>query len=103
MGTCSSVTKKALQKKYHRTIEELSGYVGINLVHPEDIKKMIKKMEDSTIPEPEDPPEDCSMTKKEIWKKQISNYVKRVEMYNKNKNKLYSVIWGQCSDTMKKN
>ena len=58
-------------------------------------------MEDSTIPEPEDPPEECSMTKKEIWKKQISNYVKRAEMYNENKNKLYSVIWGQCSDTMK--
>ena len=26
------------KKQYHRTIEELSGYVGINLVHPEDIK-----------------------------------------------------------------
>ena len=27
--------------------------------------------------------------------------VKRAEMYNENKNKLYSVIWGQYSDTIK--
>ena len=45
--------------------------------------------------------EGCFLTKKEIWKKQVSNYVKCVEMYDKNKNNLYSVIWGLCSDTMK--
>ena len=62
---------------------------------------MIKKMEDTTIPEPNDPQKDCNMTKTEIWKKQVSSYVKRAESYLENKSKLYSVIWGQCSETMK--
>jgi len=66
------------------------------------MKEMIKKLEDTNIPELEDPPKDCNMTKTEIWKKQVSSHVKRAELYKENKSKLYSVIWGQCSDdTMK--
>jgi len=59
---------------------------------PKIIKKMITKMEDTTIPEPEDPPKDCNMTKTEIWKKQVSSYIKRAEMYKENKSKQYFVI-----------
>ena len=58
-------------------------------------------MEATTIPEAEDPPKDCNMTKTEIWKKQVSSYMKRAALYKENKSKLYSMIWGQCSDMMK--
>ena len=58
---------------------------------------MIKKTKDTTIPKPEDPPKDCNITQIKILKKQVSSYVKRPEVYQENKSKLYAVIWGQYS------
>ena len=49
-------------------------------------------MEDTAIPQLEDPPKNCNMTKTEIWKKQVSSYFKRAEMYKENNSKSYSVI-----------
>jgi hypothetical protein len=87
--------------QFNRTIEELDGYVGINFKHSEDIKKMVKTMEDKEFTEPKDPKDDATKTQLKIWEKSVENYVKRTDTYEDNKSTLYSVLWGQCSDTMK--
>ena len=65
------------------------------------VKKMIKKIKDTVIAMPVDPKDDASKTELNIWYKMIESYVKRIETYAENKITLYSVLWVQCSDTMK--
>ena len=89
------------KNQFNRTVEELDGYIGINLKHSEDIKKMVKKMKDTVITVPTDPKSTATKTELKIWDKTVESYVKRIDMYAENKSTLYSVLWGQCSDTMK--
>ena len=58
-------------------------------------------MKDTVIAMPVDPKDDASKTKLKNWEKMIESYVKRIDTYAENKSTLYSVFWGQCSDTMK--
>ena len=58
-------------------------------------------MKDTVISMPVDPKDDASKTELKIWDKIIERYVKRIDTYAENKSTLYSVLWGQCSDTMK--
>ena len=37
---------------------------------------------------------------KEIWKKHMSMYCERVNMYNKNSQRVYSLLYGQCTESM---
>ena len=62
---------------------------------------MIKKMKDTVIAMPVDPKDDASKTELKIWDKMIESYVKRIDTYAENKSTLNSILWGQCSDTMK--
>ena len=89
------------KNQFNRTVEELDGYIGNNLKHSEDVKKMVKKMKDTVIAMPVDPKDDASKTELKIWDKRIESYVKRIDTYAENKSTIYSVLWGQCSDTMK--
>ena len=41
-----------------------------------------------------------SMGKKRMYKKKIDKYLDREEGYKSNVNKLYNVIWSQCSKSM---
>ena len=88
------------KNQFNRTVEELDGYIGINLKHSEDVKKMVKKMKDTVIAMPVDPKDDASKTELKIWDKMIESYVKRIDTYAENKSTLYSVLWGQFTDKM---
>ena len=89
------------KNQFARTIEELSNYVGLNFKHhPDDIKKMIQNMVDTTLSPPTDPTTNATQTQTLIWTKEVDLYVKRKETYSSNKCALYSVVWGQCSPTM---
>jgi hypothetical protein len=89
------------KNQFARTIEELSNYVGLYFKHhPDDIKKMIQNMVDTTLSPPTDPVAGATQTQTLIWTKEVDLYVKRKETYSPNKCALYSVVWGQCSPTM---
>ena len=60
------------KNQFNRTVEELDGYIGINLKHSKDVKKMIKKMKDTVIAMPVDPKDDASKTELKIWEKMIA-------------------------------
>ena len=90
------------KNQFNRIVEELDGYIGtINLKHSEDIKMMVKKMDDTVITVPMDPKSTATKTELKIWDKTVESYVKRIDLYAENKSTIYSVLWGQCSDTMK--
>ena len=54
------------KNQFNWTVEELDGYIGINLKHSEDVKKMVKKMKDTVIAMPVDPKDDASKTELKI-------------------------------------
>lgn len=36
-----------------------------------------------------------------VWKKQVANYVEKLEQVEQNTKALFAIIWGQCSESMK--
>jgi hypothetical protein len=84
------VTEK---KQFARTMEELDGYIGLHFKsHPADIKKLIKVMENTKIPMPNDHTNNAAKTEVRIWEKEVDWFVKQRETYISNKCALYSVI-----------
>ena len=63
------------KNQFNQTVEELDGYIRINLKHSEDVKKMVKKMKDTVIAMPVDLKDDASKTELKIWDKMIEIYV----------------------------
>ena len=67
---------------------------------------MLKHEKEYTFNKPSQPSSSGATTRsqdaieQDIYKEQIKMYVSRRERYMENKDKLYSVIWGQCSDTI---
>ena len=62
---------------------------------------MVKKLDDKVFTVPTDPKSTATKTELKIWDKTVESYVKRIDLYAENKSTLYSVLWGQCTDTMK--
>ena len=88
--------------QFTQTMEELdNNYVGLHFKHhPSNIKKMMKLMQDTEIPEPTDNEDWASKTAVRIWDQEVIMYCKQVGTYKTNKCALYSVVWGQCSEAM---
>jgi hypothetical protein len=60
---------------------------------------MIENMRDFNFVRPQDPPDNASQFDIRSWKKQLDLYWKRRGVYQDNKMKLFSLIWGQSSKT----
>ena len=57
-------------------MEELDNYVGLHFKHrPSDIKKMMKLMQDTDIPEPTDHEDGASKTAVCIWEQEVTMHV----------------------------
>ena len=64
---------------------------------------MLKHKQDFVLARPSAPSgstRSSSTVEQDIYKEKIKGYVARMEKYSENKHKLYSVIWGQYSDSM---
>ena len=67
-------TKK---NQFTQTMEELDNYVGLHFKHhPSNIKKMMKLMQDTEIPEPTDNEDWASKTAVRIWDQEVIMYCK---------------------------
>ena len=51
--------------------------------------------------QPSDPPEGCSRTVTKIWEIEITKYIKRRDKIQANLKKLFSLVWGQCTELMR--
>ena len=57
----------------------------------------MKKEFEFTKPIKPNPP---TQEDEDIYKERVKIYVSRKDRYEENKDKLYSIIWGQCSNAM---
>ena len=91
-----SETKSVLQ--FTRTQEQLIRYFSCTYKRSEDMKWMIKNLEDREFEEPEEPTKFRSeVVKDKVFHKLIEMYIAREQAYEEAKSKLWEVIWYQCT------
>ena len=86
---------------YEQFVDKINQYVLGNYKDGSDIKCLLKKLENpmDTLKKylPEDIDENASAVKKEIQKEEIKQYVARKTNLRRNIEKVFGLIWGQCS------
>ena len=93
---------EAVQKnQYSRTIDEIAGYIGLNFKKfPADIKKMVTTLTETKIVKPIALSSSADSIDKRIWENEVDMYATQIAAYKNNKCALYSLVWGQCSESM---
>ena len=96
--------------EYHKTIEQLTGYAGKEFKFSMDMQSLIDDLVEPNMTAPvypdiikaedgSDKPPNTGDVR--IWEKKYDLFLKREMMFENNKNKLFSIIWGQCTQSMK--
>ena len=89
---------------YEQFVDKINQYVLGNYKDGSDIKCLLKKLEDpmDTLKKylPEDIDENASAVEKEIQKEEIKQYVARKTNLRRNIEKVFGLIWGQCSSSL---
>ena len=97
--------------RYLRTLNEIARYAGATLRHGGDIQRTIEESKIFRIPMPSRPtPVDEDSNEEEIlvhefetdvYQEKVKNFVKRKSTLQDNMSKMYSLLWGQCSEPMR--
>ena len=92
----------ANQTQFTKTCEALAEYIARNVKNPGDMMSIAKELKAPNVKKPAQ----ISSTEKDlltlaVWKKQVANYVERLEQVEQNTKALFAIIWGQCSESMK--
>ena len=92
--------------EYHKTIEQLTGYAGKEFKVTMDTQTLIDDLVEPNVTAPDypdtikaddgsDKPPNTDDVR--MWEKKYDLFLKRETMFENNKNKLFSIIWGQCT------
>ena len=88
-------------KNFQQHLEILATYVGSKYEHGGDMRHCILTLLPVNLEQPSDPPEDSSRTVTKIWEIEITEYIKRRDKIKANLKKLFSLVWGQCTELMR--
>jgi hypothetical protein len=86
--------------QYTRTTEEISIYVAKEYSYGGDIGMAVKTLALPEFKLPADLPEDATLGEVKQWEDRIKRIGNREEALERNIQKLYNLIWGQCSDPL---
>jgi hypothetical protein len=90
------------RRQYAKTVEALGSHARKTMKYSEDLAPLFAEvMVAPTVDEPDDLDSNASTTKQLIYNEQIKEYVRRERELKGNLNALYSVVWEQCSETMR--
>eukprot|EP00978_Attheya_sp_CCMP212_P010735 scaffold26100_cov31-Attheya_sp.AAC.7 len=104
-GHIYDCTNSRQSNMYTRTSNEIAEYVGMNYRNGGDVRLTVEMLKIPTLAMPKaavagtDGKVD-SMAKL-ISEKMVNEYVRQVTTLNLNICTLYSLVWGQCTDTMR--
>lgn len=88
------------EDQFSYTTKEVAGYIDHNYQMDRDMKVTVEMLIVSTITILSDPPRTGTLTRKKIWEEEVKLYVKKKMTLADNNKKLWSLIWGQCSNAM---
>ena len=96
-------TKQQQAEAFAKTTEEIANYIGKEYTQGYYVRLSVEEMMlyDMDIEKPSDLATGASTLDTEIWKEEVKTFVKTKTTFSSNLKRLYSLIWGQCSDTMK--
>jgi hypothetical protein len=78
--------------KYIQTTREISDYIGRTFKYGMDTHLSIENMKTYVITQPDDPPENATLTNIRIWEKSVDNCLSRKTILQENMKKSYSLI-----------
>jgi len=87
--------------QYVKTTREIAGYVATALRNGNDIRTAIEMLAIPKMELPSDLPANASAAQKRHWEKRINEISKKELILEENMKTLFSIIWGQVSDTLK--
>ena len=87
--------------QYVKTTREIAGYVATALRNGNDVRTAIENLAIPKMKLPSDLPANASAAQKRHWEKRIDEISKKELILEENMKTLYSIIWGQVSDTLK--
>jgi len=96
-GKVFEVNSKDAVHQFAETMKAIADYVGQEYTHGGDIRFMVENLEDYCFIRPSNPDPNAHQFDIESWKKQLDLFWKRRGVYEDNKMKLYSLVWGQSS------
>jgi len=96
-GKIFDVTSRDAVHQFADTLKAIADYVGQYYTHGGDVRFMIENLTDFTFVRPPNPQNANDQYELESWKKQLDIHWKRRGIYEDNKMKLYSLIWGQST------
>jgi hypothetical protein len=96
-GKVFDVTSREAVHHFADTLKAIADYVGQQYTHGGDVCFMIENLTDYTFIRPLNPQNANDQYELESWKKQLDLHWKCRGIYEDNKMKLYSLIWGQST------
>jgi hypothetical protein len=96
-GKVFDVTSREAVHQFADLLKAVADYVGQHYTHGGDVRFMIENLRDYTFIRPPNPQDAMDQYELESWKKQLDLHWKRRGIYEDNKMKLYSLIWGQST------
>ena len=86
---------------YQDNLKRLAKYVGSTFKLGGDLRASILKGSIMGSARPTDPAASASTIEEEIWRIEITEYIKTKNKLAAQLKKVYALIWGQCSDYMR--
>ena len=86
---------------YADTTKEIAGYVGRTFSEGGVMKTIVETLEYPTLPMPSDPPDNATLTEKKVWEEKVKLHVRSERDIELGVTRLWSVVWGQCTEAMK--
>jgi hypothetical protein len=91
------------QSQFTKSLEALGEYIAKNVKNPGDMMSITDELKVPSVPIPK------NLTKEEtedplvftLWKESVTEYSKRKGVIQQNLKAVFTVIWGQCSESMK--
>jgi len=87
--------------QYVKTTREIAGYVATALRNGNDVRTAIETLVIPKMKLPSDLPANASAAQKRHWEKRIDEISKKELLLEENMKTLFSIVWGQVSDTLK--
>jgi hypothetical protein len=87
--------------QFMKTTEEIGLYVGKTYSHGGDIATAVRTYAKPVFETLEDPPDDAPIATKKRWELQLKRLNDQEDKLEENIAKLYSLVWGQCSDGLR--
>jgi hypothetical protein len=93
-------TSKANQ--FQKTTKAIAAYANRTMKSGNDMMNLLDNMADIdfTALKPKALGPDGDDVDKMILQQEVNDYVKRRKLYYENRDKLYTIVWGQCSESL---